>query len=320
MAKKLTPGRIIMRIVVPAGASRFPIRAPFVPDWWRVVLAEYITGTIRVYPSSTVALGSQGLTGTGQWAFPGEGDRDDSILIDNPTGATVQLDVYASAAFPPDSYTPPFSLAKPLSLSLKAQAQLGDGGVAGTTLVFTIQHTGGPIFLFTYVANSTAFRIVSSVSFGGTAGAVVGIQNSIAGFHRAELWTAGNVPTGPVQITVTFAASVSDKSAFAFSFDPSVFAGSPAGTAANDANPHNLTLTATEQLAAGYIIAGCSVAFDETSGAVLVAEIPDSGALNHIVRIYNRAMSGPGTTTFILDPTAIGALTALGAAAQVPNT
>jgi hypothetical protein len=78
-----------------------------------------------------------------------------------------------------------------------------------------------------------------------------------------------------------------------------------------------LVVSAAQQIARAFAVVGATGAFNETSGAILVAEVPDVGALNHIARVYQRTYTGPGTATFVFDGVAAITGTAEGVASEL---
>lgn len=106
-------GRWSTRKTIPANALAVPIEAPFFPDWWRVGLPTALAAPgIRVIAGVKNRGISEVLTGSSQWGFPTDPDETDrAILIDNLTGAAVEISVYASRGYPPDAFTPPVTVA-----------------------------------------------------------------------------------------------------------------------------------------------------------------------------------------------------------------
>lgn len=218
-------GRWINTVTVPGNTLGFKIRAPFVPDWWRISLPSSVANVLAVYPGSLSRIGSLPLTGTGQWAFPGEGDTDDAILVDNSSGGDVQVAVYASRGFPPDSFVPPISIAVPKSVEIQSFFKQASKS-------FSIQNPAYGTVLVGCASGSNGTPAgISSVTVGGVVAsqlrAAAGDYGGSRGV-RVEWWIAYGVPAGTVTVTVNQGAT-NGAYTYVLCFQDGVRAGTAAG-------------------------------------------------------------------------------------------
>lgn len=212
-------GRWTTTITVPANTRGFKIRAPFVPDWWRVSLAETVTGSLQVYPGSLAVIGGVPLTGTGQWSFPAEGDTDDSIIVDNHNVGEAKLAIYASRGFPPDSYVPPVTLAGFGTVVVASRTGYWVTGFGGATS-FSFSHPhpySEMLVLATILSTTQGVGSVPSITQLLAGGEPLGLrasdnkqQGGGAGFRSSHtsIWAATGLGTGQKSMSITTAAGV----------------------------------------------------------------------------------------------------------------
>lgn len=294
-------GRWVAQITVPALRTGYPVRAPFVPDWWRVSLADAISTIITVHPGSRAQIGGVPLTGTGQWAFPAEGDTDDSILIDNPAASDIAIQVYASVGFPPDSYIPPLSLALATSISTKSNTRQA-------SINFAYNHNAnGPILAMINIHAAGTLPQVTSITLGGITGIYQCggyISDGGARYAGCVWYLFPNAAAGAKQFVATFSAGYDLVEVSLMSFDYGVSFGNTGAVAIAAGGAFNVVIVGSK--ATNVLFCGCTdTNFSggtptESSGAALLDSYGPLafGGLNQSMKLV-RVPNNLGSYTFV---------------------
>jgi hypothetical protein len=259
----------------------YEYKAPFIPDWWMVFLPTAISGIVDVFQKGQVA--SWSLTGTGQVSFPSGSDDDPSLFFRNNGASAITVRIYASTGYPPPSFVPPVTVAKPLSAKIQSEASWYS---AADTNDFTkpYLHIGRYAYIFigclenSYGATNLS---VGNVQLGGTYATklVSGWYHQSYSTIETSIWLADIAGNGVLTLGVDFVppgpAGESAWFAKALSFDDGIRPGQTDYGGAEGSYPGSAIGTTLEvygqspestiyALAYGQPVAGT---FVETSGA-----------------------------------------------------
>lgn len=278
--------------MIPAGAVRYPIEAPFFPDWWLVNLPNAISATVKVYEETG---GVWRLTGTGSVGFPPNQEPPTrTIYADSSSVLPVLLSVYASVGYPPPAYVPPITVAKAQTSDPVSSAY--SVGALTPSRAFSLNF-GGDLAIICVSAGDAAAGTASiaSVVIGGVS-AVKLKENSLggAGADCLSLWAALGVPSGNIVCTVT-ANTTLQAEVVVFGFVAGIVSGNFDGVAWNDASPRNVSVVGRDDLSALFgFYQDSNTSGNEVAGALLYRDDVSNG--RSFLAIYRR--NGAANHTF----------------------
>jgi len=254
---------------IPANKS-VEVPLQWTPDWWVVVPAEALPGTVRVSMGpgySGVASGGFPMQGQNPFTLPGVSDR---LVLRNQQSISASIIVTAGKGYPAPVLAMPTIPASPSGPDILAQTTIALVGAANP-YNFNHDHIGGSVLVWV----SSGFNgggvdeQVTGLTIGGVAALEKQHDHQFGGNngHCSKWYWLTGVPPGIVQISIshmTVAAAVATY-AMAFSYADMIRVGNVGGRSA----PGSFSITSQDDSSVAFCGALTNGVLTETSGATL---------------------------------------------------
>lgn len=291
----------------------------FQPDLWQAQTDSVPSAPVFVAPRNDLQPGKPTVNGSAEANIPGVGGE--YLYFFNSSPFAVKVYVTASLGYLPGVSSAPVSVVQPLSVDPIMQSQYFRGTTGAGPITIQFPHPGGALMVWRYMVQVGGGPVVTSITAGGVALSNIDSVGQGGNTSKLYLFFAPDVPANPqLQIVISVSGSTEDSAEFVFAFQSGVALGGrdkdnwSTGAATNIDVPCGIAT----KISALLVCVAAGGGWSETSGAILLQDIPDTGAWNSNPKAYIRKGQS-ALQTFVVDPP-VQDTVAIGVAIYIPGS